>query len=166
MTNQMKVMSQASSSLRRFASVVSRARHTGAYGWRTRGVARRSRGDRERRCDRARAPDEALRCRSRHRRRHALGPGRCSSPASADCGASGGASRTVLLDAEEFSSLPGVSELEREDGRISFRAQGDLDAVVKRAARHTVTDIELSHPTLEEVFLTYYGAGEAACSPR
>ena len=70
------------------------------------------------------------------------------------------------VDAEEFSSLPGVSELERANGRISFRAEGDLDAVVKQAARHTVTDIELSHPTLEEVFLTYYGAGEAACSPR
>ena len=29
--------------------------------------------------------------------------------------------------------------------------------MIKAAARHTVTDIELSRPTLEEVFLTYYG---------
>ena len=68
------------------------------------------------------------------------------------------------VDPAEFTRLPGVSALERANGRISFRAEGDLDAVVKTAARHTVSDIELSHPTLEEVFLTYYG--EASCSPR
>jgi ABC-2 type transport system ATP-binding protein len=69
------------------------------------------------------------------------------------------------VDPGEFLRLPGVSGLERSDGRISFRAEGDLDAVVKAASRHTVTDIELSRPTLEEVFLTYYGKGETACSP-
>jgi ABC-2 type transport system ATP-binding protein len=68
------------------------------------------------------------------------------------------------VDAAEFTRLPGVSDLERENGRISFRAEGHLDAVVKTAARHTVTDIELSHPTLEEVFLTYYG--DTSCSSR
>jgi beta-exotoxin I transport system ATP-binding protein len=68
------------------------------------------------------------------------------------------------VDPAEFTRLPGVSGLERTNGRISFRAEGDLDAVVKTAARHTVSDIELSHPSLEEVFLTYYG--EASCSPR
>ena len=31
--------------------------------------------------------------------------------------------------------------------------------MIKTAARHTVTDIELVRPTLEEVFLTYYGSG-------
>jgi ABC-2 type transport system ATP-binding protein len=30
--------------------------------------------------------------------------------------------------------------------------------VIKAAARHTVTDMELVHPTLEEIFLTYYGS--------
>ena len=70
------------------------------------------------------------------------------------------------VDTAEFARLSGVRDLESTNGRISFRAEGDLDAVVKTAARHTVSDIELSHPTLEEVFLTYYGAGEAACSPR
>jgi ABC-2 type transport system ATP-binding protein len=33
---------------------------------------------------------------------------------------------------------------------------GDLDAVVKALARHPVKDLEIAHPTLEEVFLTYY----------
>ena len=57
----------------------------------------------------------------------------------------------------EFSRIPGVTELERNGNRLSFKASGDLDRIVKAAARHTVTDIELTRPTLEEIFLTYYG---------
>jgi ABC-2 type transport system ATP-binding protein len=60
------------------------------------------------------------------------------------------------VDPDEFRRIPGVSGLDATDGRISFRAEGDLDEVVKAAARHTVLDIELSRPSLEEVFLTYY----------
>ena len=40
---------------------------------------------------------------------------------------------------------------------MSFKVFGDLDAVVKAAARHTVKDMELTEPTLEEIFLTFYG---------
>jgi len=60
------------------------------------------------------------------------------------------------VDLDELRSLPGVSDLVAEDGRVSFRVTGDLDAVVKAISRHTVADLELAHPTLEEVFLTYY----------
>jgi len=60
------------------------------------------------------------------------------------------------VDAAELRSLPGVTELETADGRVVFRASGDLDAIVKALARHRVTDVEIAHPTLEEVFLTYY----------
>ena len=61
------------------------------------------------------------------------------------------------VDPSEFRRLPGVSELVAAGSRISFKAEGDLDAVVKAAARHTVRDIEVTQPTLEEVFLAYYG---------
>jgi ABC-2 type transport system ATP-binding protein len=64
-------------------------------------------------------------------------------------------------DADEFRRIPGVSGLRASGDRISFRAEGDLDQVVKAAARHTVRDIELSHPSLEEVFLTYYKDDES-----
>ena len=63
---------------------------------------------------------------------------------------------TEPVDLEQLRSLPGVSELVAEDGRVSFRVSGDLDAVVKVISHHTVADLELAHPTLEEVFLTYY----------
>jgi len=56
----------------------------------------------------------------------------------------------------ELRALPGVSELEVDGARASFRFAGDPDPVVKALARHTVLDLEIAHPTLEEVFLTYY----------
>jgi ABC-2 type transport system ATP-binding protein len=60
------------------------------------------------------------------------------------------------VDLGELRALPGVSDLEASDGRVSFRAGGDLDAVVKAIAHQHVADVEIAHPTLEEVFLTYY----------
>jgi ABC-2 type transport system ATP-binding protein len=60
------------------------------------------------------------------------------------------------VDLEQLRSLPGVSDLVAEDGRVSFSVSGNLDAVVKAISRHTVADLEFAHPSLEEVFLTYY----------
>jgi ABC-2 type transport system ATP-binding protein len=61
------------------------------------------------------------------------------------------------IDVADFARIPGVSELEFEGSHLSFKASGALDPVVKTAARYTVTDMELTEPTLEEVFLTFYG---------
>ena len=63
------------------------------------------------------------------------------------------------VDPSQFSRLPGVIDLVNDGRRITFKATGELDPIIKAAAAHTVTDIELSHPTLDEVFLTYYGGG-------
>ena len=61
------------------------------------------------------------------------------------------------VDAAEFAAIPGVSELELDGSHVSFKASGGLDPVIKTAARHTVIDMELTEPTLEEIFLTFYG---------
>ncbi|MHB1570450.1 MAG: ABC transporter ATP-binding protein [Solirubrobacteraceae bacterium] len=63
------------------------------------------------------------------------------------------------VDAGEFAALPGVSELIVDGRGLSFKASGALDPVIKAAAAHTVIDMELSEPTLEEIFLTFYGRG-------
>ncbi|HEY5708692.1 MAG TPA: ABC transporter ATP-binding protein [Solirubrobacterales bacterium] len=60
------------------------------------------------------------------------------------------------VDLEELRTIPGVSNLDASDGRVTFHVTGDLDAVIKAISRHTVADLELAHPTLEQVFLTYY----------
>jgi ABC-2 type transport system ATP-binding protein len=61
------------------------------------------------------------------------------------------------VDPVEFRRIPGVSDLEHTGSRLTFKLAGDIDPVVKAAAHHTVSELELSRPTLEELFLTYYG---------
>jgi ABC-2 type transport system ATP-binding protein len=60
------------------------------------------------------------------------------------------------VDPDELRAIPGVSDLAQADGRVTFQVAGDIDPVVKAIARHAVTELELAHPTLEEIFLTYY----------
>jgi beta-exotoxin I transport system ATP-binding protein len=60
------------------------------------------------------------------------------------------------VDGAEFDGIAGVRELDVDGRHISFKLSGPLDPVVKAAARHTVVDMELTEPTLEEVFLTFY----------
>ena len=64
------------------------------------------------------------------------------------------------VDPAVFSSLPGVSGLVADGHTLRFRAHGDLDAIVKAAARHPVIDMELAEPRLEEIFVSYYAGGE------
>jgi ABC-2 type transport system ATP-binding protein len=61
------------------------------------------------------------------------------------------------IDLGELRACPGVSALSAEGPHVTFRVAGDLDPVVKALARHRVVDLEFARPTLEEVFLTYYG---------
>ena len=80
----------------------------------------------------------------------------------------GRARRTVTVrladgaSIESFRRVPGVSDVEAIDGGLRFGCGGDLDAMVKALAAHHVSDLEVSRPTLEEVFLGYYEGGEEA----
>ncbi len=65
------------------------------------------------------------------------------------------------IDLGELRWCKGVSDVEEDDGRVKFRVAGSLDPVVKALARHTVVDLEVAHPTLEEVFIAYYEDGAA-----
>lgn len=61
------------------------------------------------------------------------------------------------VDRSEFDALPGIRDVERDGRTITFKAEGELDALVKAAARHRVRDLELRHASLEEIFIAYYG---------
>ncbi len=67
------------------------------------------------------------------------------------------------VPAERFRALSGVAEIESDGARLRMRVGGEasMDAVIKLAAQHTVTDMDVEHPTLEEIFLAYYGKKEA-----
>jgi ABC-2 type transport system ATP-binding protein len=61
------------------------------------------------------------------------------------------------VDIVELRALPGVRDLEDEGRRVRFSVEpAALDAVIKVLARHTIVDLELAYPSLEEIFLTYY----------
>ena len=65
-----------------------------------------------------------------------------------------------LADAKSFEALPGVENFSAEGPTTSFTMSESSDEVVKLAARHTVADIEVERPSLEEIFLTYYGGDQ------
>jgi beta-exotoxin I transport system ATP-binding protein len=61
------------------------------------------------------------------------------------------------VDPEPFAALPGVRDVKADGDRISFALHEPPDAVVKLAAKHRLVGLEYERPSLEEVFLTYYG---------
>ncbi len=61
------------------------------------------------------------------------------------------------VDAEPFKGLAGISDLEVDGTTLRFVLHDDLDQVIKLAAQHTLLDMQLERPSLEEIFLTYYG---------
>ncbi|MGH2664011.1 MAG: ABC transporter ATP-binding protein [Actinomycetota bacterium] len=63
--------------------------------------------------------------------------------------------RPVPPDA--FRDLSGVRDVSVRDSVVRFTVAGNLDAVVKTAARFEVVNVVSEEPDLEEVFLTYYG---------
>jgi ABC-2 type transport system ATP-binding protein len=63
-------------------------------------------------------------------------------------------------DPIELRALHGVSDVEIDGRTAHFGVEaGALDSVVKALAKHEIVDLELAHPSLEEIFLTFY-AGE------
>ncbi|MFD0533265.1 hypothetical protein ACFQY7_05185 [Actinomadura luteofluorescens] len=65
--------------------------------------------------------------------------------------------------AEDFADLPGVTQVAVDGSALSCRVDGSPDALVKAAARHTVTALRADTQDLEELFHAYYtGAPSAA----
>ncbi|MEH0824364.1 MULTISPECIES: ABC transporter ATP-binding protein [unclassified Micromonospora] len=60
--------------------------------------------------------------------------------------------------AEEFIALPGVTDVRVDGNTLGCRVDGSPDALVKAAARHTITGLHADSQDLEELFHTYYAA--------
>jgi ABC-2 type transport system ATP-binding protein len=61
------------------------------------------------------------------------------------------------VPSEAFQGLPGVRDVSVRDSVVRFAVAGSLDAVIKTAARYEVVTVASEEPSLEDVFLTYYG---------
>lgn len=64
------------------------------------------------------------------------------------------------VDPRPFEILPGVRGLKADGKKVSFTLYDDLDEMVRLAAKHRLVNMEYERPSLEEVFLTYYGNHE------
>ncbi len=62
---------------------------------------------------------------------------------------------------ESFTSISGVRDVVVSDSMLKCIVIGPLDALIKTAARYEVVNIVSHEPSLEEVFLTYYGGGNS-----
>jgi ABC-2 type transport system ATP-binding protein len=57
--------------------------------------------------------------------------------------------------AQEFR-VDGVENIEEMAEGLILTVSGDLNSVVKQLAKHKVTDLEITHASLEEIFLKFY----------
>ncbi|MBI2798463.1 ABC transporter ATP-binding protein [Candidatus Saccharibacteria bacterium] len=60
------------------------------------------------------------------------------------------------LDKQLFSAIKGVSEVTQADKELNFLYRGNLQDVTKVIAKLDLTNLEVSEPDLEEIFLHYY----------
>jgi len=58
---------------------------------------------------------------------------------------------------EGLAGLPGVSDVSAMDGALRLRLIGDFDPLLRALSPYYVLDVAVQVPTLEEIFLTYYG---------
>ena len=61
-----------------------------------------------------------------------------------------------------FEGVPGVREVVAFGDRLRITLAGSTDPLVKALARFEVIDLQSREPTLEEIFLTFYGAADDA----
>ncbi len=64
--------------------------------------------------------------------------------------------RIALRGAVDLNTLDGIRDKKVENELISFLYNGNLDALLQTLASGSVTDLTVTEPDLEEVFLHYY----------
>lgn len=59
-----------------------------------------------------------------------------------------------------FSSLPGISHFESRGEHTDFIYQGDMSALICELAKIKITDVRITEPSLEDIFMRFYEGGE------
>ena len=77
--------------------------------------------------------------------------------------------RWVSMQVREVGALPGrlvalagVSDVSVEDSSLRLRLSGDFDPLLRALQECYVEELHVHEPSLEEIFLAYYGDGEAS----
>lgn len=56
-----------------------------------------------------------------------------------------------------LDQVPGVEDIEMENGLLRLQITGSTDPLIKALARSEITSLQVREPTLEELFHSYYG---------
>lgn len=65
------------------------------------------------------------------------------------------------VDADVLDQVEGVSLISKADGSsVNLQVEGEMDRLIKALAAYPVADLEIDHPSLEEIFLAYYETDE------
>lgn len=57
--------------------------------------------------------------------------------------------------------IEGAVDIKREGQRLNFLYSGDINKLIHRLSAEALDNLEIEEPTLEEIFMHYYEAGEA-----
>jgi ABC-2 type transport system ATP-binding protein len=60
-----------------------------------------------------------------------------------------------------LETIPGILELERSGNRVQLKLRGGVNQLLKRVAQYDVVDFSVTHASLEDVFLEFYGQGKS-----
>ena len=68
------------------------------------------------------------------------------------------------VPAEVFAAIPAIRELTVDGSVVTCSIVGSMDSLFKAAAAFELVDVATTEPTLEEIFLTYYGEADDAAA--
>lgn len=66
------------------------------------------------------------------------------------------------VDTQAFAAVPGLEVVAAEKRMLKGRLKGEMDLLLKMASRFKVSDFRSQEPSLEDIFLAYYGNNEPA----
>ena len=69
------------------------------------------------------------------------------------------------VTAERFAGVPGVRDLVVDGPHLSCVVEGSVDPILRAALELRVEDVISHEPSLEEIFLAFYGTGAAGTPP-
>lgn len=63
---------------------------------------------------------------------------------------------------DKFAAISGVTDVSAADSDLRMKVSGhaDMRAIIRQAADSGAVNVDIAHPTLEEIFLAYYGESE------
>jgi ABC-2 type transport system ATP-binding protein len=65
------------------------------------------------------------------------------------------------IDPKLLTEVEGITLLSQSNGlRVHLQVEGEMDSLIKVLAAFPVSDFEIERPSLEEIFLAYYEAGD------